>query len=612
MLYERQKALKPKTGAMLKKTKQVAMLKKQKRAIMLKKNKKGQVAIFLLMIFQLLFVLFAMTINIALTVHDKINLQNSVDLAALYGAKKQAEVLNAIAHINFQMRQSYKLLAWRFRILSTVTVVDHRDINNEWCPQNRYIGKSGQLTGSCESRYAACFSADLWGRGIKANRQNLCRNQAVRVEDPPEVELIFSTPWNAEASNRQMRLRDNMEESCNGESFINWLMTQVFLSHFRLDQKDRKMMIHAIYEASLKQGLGLAGESIKAGVESTLQKNLTFTNRRSDIDFKVFNSLQDPSAAPITDFLEPQNVFPVLEFLFFGGPDDACSNDDPSFSNQDLYPSKFDLNDEIIKAYIPYVNSWKPLFDYNQSSFSSERFISPLTLSYKKKPDFTVYYGVSVKLTQSRPQLFAPSSSLELKASAFAKPFGGRIGPKTIDPLALTPKPNYSRYPGDTHGLRDQDAHRDGYYLNKHEGDPHGNSWQFYDVNNYSDLASRDALATNTGPDFVLRLMELMAISPNIYDLLNYSISNNYMKTYFPKISGLIGGTFTAPGATVPGYIRGDFGPYSHYDGRNQSITVSSFVPFYFFPPGGGLNYWTTTPSGFEGTYGYNAAPPIL
>ena len=55
-------------------------------------------AIFVALIFQVLFVFFAMAINIGLVVHDKINLQNSVDLAAYYAASKQAEVLNVIAH----------------------------------------------------------------------------------------------------------------------------------------------------------------------------------------------------------------------------------------------------------------------------------------------------------------------------------------------------------------------------------------------------------------------------------------------------------------------------------------------------------------------------------
>jgi Flp pilus assembly protein TadG len=87
--------------------------------ILTRKNQKGQVAIFVALIFQVVFVFFALMINVGLLVHQKINLQHSTDLAAYYGAMKQAEQLNAIAHINFQMRQAWKLWTWRYRILGT-------------------------------------------------------------------------------------------------------------------------------------------------------------------------------------------------------------------------------------------------------------------------------------------------------------------------------------------------------------------------------------------------------------------------------------------------------------------------------------------------------------
>ena len=60
-----------------------------------------------------------MTINVGLFVHDKINLQNSVDLASYYAASKQAEVLNLMSHINFRMRQNWKLLAYRIRAIGS-------------------------------------------------------------------------------------------------------------------------------------------------------------------------------------------------------------------------------------------------------------------------------------------------------------------------------------------------------------------------------------------------------------------------------------------------------------------------------------------------------------
>ena len=66
-------------------------------------NSRGQAAIFVALIFNVLFVFFAMAINVGLVVHDKINLQNSADLAAYYAASKQAEMLNVIAHQNYQI-----------------------------------------------------------------------------------------------------------------------------------------------------------------------------------------------------------------------------------------------------------------------------------------------------------------------------------------------------------------------------------------------------------------------------------------------------------------------------------------------------------------------------
>src|SRR5688500_17817747 len=92
---------------------------KKSRIVLTRKNQKGQVAIFVALIFQVVFVFFALMINVGLLIHHKINLQHSTDLAAYYGTMKQAEQFNAIAHINFQMRQAWKLLTWRYRVLGT-------------------------------------------------------------------------------------------------------------------------------------------------------------------------------------------------------------------------------------------------------------------------------------------------------------------------------------------------------------------------------------------------------------------------------------------------------------------------------------------------------------
>ena len=651
-------------------------------------NNKGQIAIFLLLIFQLLFVLFAMTLNIALTVHDKINLQNSVDLAAIYGAKKQAEVLNAIAHINYQMRQNYKLLAWRYRILGSMTQMEGIPSSNSftWCPKPKPPGvnpspyydynctiphdddpcNTSPYSGYCDSNFTVCLSSDIWERGISPTHQNLCTNQKTTIPAPLPVPIIAGfLPINAAAAASQIAFTISATQSCKAESLINWLTAHLFLSQFRLDQKDRKMMIQAIYNATLKEGQDLDGESIEEGARKTFEKNLTWVNKQnfSPAIFKTFNPLEDKEFDDSDPLLQALNIFPSLEYLYFGSSSGTlCSNlghmytdDDPAHSSNPFL--LLSTSDPVIANYRAFVTQWNWLFRHNAVSAPTETFISPLTLGYTKNPAVRVYYGVSVVLPhQSVHQLFSPFSStpLTLKASAFAKPFGGRIGPKKDKDKLIEPqidvlssgalrhqwnmKPNYTRFPGDNWGLIHREAHRGGpndYYLHKKEGWDGGGSNPF-SVNHYADLTNRDPLAANApGPSggnhlFILRMMELMALSPDLFDVLNYSISNNYMDTYFPKICKLIGqggnncnpnqvvkidGSHFSGTPPIEGHIRGDFG-YPHtrdYADLNKThlSNPSPLSPFFFFPDTVKFGRASHNP-GFAGHHGLGNKPPYL
>ena len=288
---------------------------------MLIKNKRGQIAIFVVLVFQFLFILFAMTINIALVVHDKINFQNSLDLAAYYGAKQQSEVLSAMAHINYQMRQNWKLLAWRYRILGTLLQGKGggNDPNNYWCPQND--GSSSAPSYSCISNdcrlgdpapntqevtqcknscdttrtlpygnycdlnYFVCISNKVWNRGIGTSTQNLCIKKGVHIPsitDPisvggldPSMTVLVGT-----ATDITNKLRYDANWTCPMEGGLNWLMTQIFLTHFRLDQGDRKTMLREIYKKTLQEGKDLDGKSIFEGAKKVFLKNLTEANKK--------------------------------------------------------------------------------------------------------------------------------------------------------------------------------------------------------------------------------------------------------------------------------------------------------------------------------------------
>ncbi|MGI9548893.1 MAG: hypothetical protein ACR2M7_02795, partial [Bdellovibrionales bacterium] len=281
-----------------------------------------------------------------------------------------------------------------------------------------------------------------------------------------------------------------------------------------------------------------------------------------------------------------------------------------------------------------FYNNNKPLFDLNGLlPLNPRQNLANLTIGYTKKKNLTAYYAIKAELPfRTAPQLFSPRPSekrITLKGSAFAKAFGGQIGPdksadKILEPQIIGPnvsvadiannfnniQPNYSRFPGDRWGLIDQQLHNNTdetaflkktslpdpsvhtpYYLQGYFG-----LYNSYDPLFYFDEPGK---SPEEKAYHFLRIMELMAVFPDTFDIIHYSISNNYMETYFRKICKLIGQSgqecrasqaepivFQTGDSSLPAFIRGDFGyPNSElYRGQNEqrSGINNSFVPFFF------------------------------
>ena len=592
------------------------------------KNSKGQMAIFFVLIFQILFILFAMTLNVALVVHDKINLQNSLDLAAMYGSKKQAEVLNAIAHINYQMRQNYKLLAWRYRVLGSLTLKNQSiGIPDAWCPKgggglsndsncranaddSPFCNNSIYPNNYCDKQFFICISSPIWLRGV-GGTTDYCKKTTTTIPRIPDVPVIAPFfPLNQANTQRNKLARDRVGDNCENETGTSSLITQIFLTHFRLDQKDRKIMIQAIYNKTLKLGRDLDGNSIDAGAEKVFRKNLTYTNRKNYNPPTFYNSF---NGKDFKEFLKPLNIFPILQYLEIGGKGNNCTG---TVKDHTSPADDGGLFSEFYREFNTY-------FRYNENRrFTPDNHFGILTLGYKKNADLTLYYGAKAEFPYSNVlQLFSPGTSVfVLKSSSFAKPFGGRIGPDEeadkilkaqIDFAALGPglseqsivnlQPNYSRYPGDKWGLIDVDIHKiGGKAFLKKTAHPDTEVPTPYDISLFDHLnvsTRADPLASaDNNPDHFLRIMELMAVFPDVFDITHYSISNNYMETYFDKICSLIGQNnrkcdprrreaISFPSRHIA-YIRGDFGyPDSlGYLQKNLQSTkiANSFVPFFF------------------------------
>ena len=646
-------------------------------------NAKGQIAIFVVLIFQVLFILFAMTINIALVVHDKINFQNSLDMAVYYGAKQQAEVLNAMAHINYQMRQNWKLLAWRYRILGTLA--QHQGWPSSsgpkeyWCPQNSFgnvdcanVPPGTQqacnqaqsrlpYTGNyCDRQYFSCISADLWKRGIDTSTspgQNLCTKKAVNI---PAVEPLQTVPsagfmaFTQLASSGVDQLIDEVNKSCPKEKTLNWLMTQFFLTHFRLDQRDRKSMIREIFNRSLKLGKDLDGKSIFEGAKKVFFNNLSSANRKNvqslpDYGLKDFNSFQDENFDSI---FKPVDVWPVLQFMDFGQnqQNQQCISfnvkrhynpENTNMNFQTLFNQmKINLNTHVLESHLGAAQKYLFQFNYGQNAFKRSVSgggdpIKSLILGFVKNKEKTLYYGLTGALKYlPQNQIFSLilTPNIELKGSAFAKAFGGRFGPQPHQMDHLIPvhypgastqipsssvnvvllQPNHSRWPGDKWGLIARELHYNNQsnpysnFLNKRPDYPQTRQRaysieSFFHLIFYSGLADDPLsrpLDSTMGSTF-MRMMELMALYPDVYDLSYYSIAGNYMQTYFPRICKLLKGGDCQTNARnkianlhFESYIRGDFGwpETDYYISKNQSEKRVDLSIAPYFLKGGDYN----------------------
>jgi hypothetical protein len=81
------------------------------------KNQQGQMTIFLAVTLIIIITCLAFVVNVGLFVKAKINLQNAVDAAAFAGASVQARQLSHAAHLNWEMRNTYKEWMFKYYVL---------------------------------------------------------------------------------------------------------------------------------------------------------------------------------------------------------------------------------------------------------------------------------------------------------------------------------------------------------------------------------------------------------------------------------------------------------------------------------------------------------------
>lgn len=558
----------------------VMMMQKKKLFAKLFKNQKGQVALFVALIFQVLFAFFAMLINVGLLVHHKINLQNSVDLAAYYGAMKQAEILNFVAHTNYQIRQSWKLLSYRYRHIGNFGYLAYQGIEDN----TNSVGVD--LPTFCTLYYPFTHM-----NPSDSTKENYCKDneRAMSIPLPGKPSFVSGNfvvnPFIAFQSgviNFSEAVRQQVKSDCAQKSPLSIYSLYRFIFAYKLDVYNRKKILYKMANRMSKSTddfKDFDGESVKEGVEKTLKNNLTYQNKEAkDLEIKFFNSMGAGECRSLggdempPGWLNEISVYPVYQAFVgvcHGGtsvnyvPRLINANGFDPANEPDLTGSPFWPN---IKGMNPYVQ------EPDGSNPAQKMWKS--TLGFEKNPWCMSYVGVEAKTTPQIP--FSPFGQVTLRAKAYAKPFGGSVGPwykkqwsqsskmsdqgddvEKISPTRIIPpdsfadtsdprlRADYPRYIGDDIGTKSRmNITQFNSVIKKHySGMQMDLRWwdEIVDPNRWIDSPGTDGdiLAWDidkNSPPPVMRDAELAVIAPTNFDAAYFSIEPDFYRNYYLRL----------------------------------------------------------------------------
>lgn len=434
------------------------------RFVLTRKNQKGQVAIFVALIFQVIFIFFALLINVGLLVHHKINLQQSTDLAAYYGAMKQAEVMNTIAHVNFQIKQAWKLLTWRYRILGTFGLApggggptqkfpfqsistgtgtwqfeyNGRDLTNTRCTGSPDFLVDGEYVGMQDIPFFCIGHAgfDNW----IARTESTCNLDCANLRQPRRINRIpvpSGSPLSGDGGvglavqAALNQANNNIQTQCEALSTLGASQLAVFLSSYILEIQQRTKTVEMLAKdlsLSPEEMLDIEGKKIIDGTLRTFKNNLTEANLRGfeeDADFLSATGFHNNQCTFQDGRQGGVEWLKRIEYNFInyfvhnciytpGGPNNGA-NYRPENVYDDSTPSGLgsafsslpaNIRDTVLSLLVP-----------GQGH----------VVGYEKNPHCVEYYAVRASAEPNIP--FLPLKKIKLNAVAFAKPFGGTIGP---------------------------------------------------------------------------------------------------------------------------------------------------------------------------------------
>ncbi len=584
---------------------------------------KGQITIFVAFVFMVLFTLFGMTISMGMFVHDKINLQNATDLASYYVATKQAEMLTAIAHSNYQIRQSWKLAAFRYRVIGngarTEGSLFHPGLGNNATGftnnHNTYKPAQVFVKGNTWIPPRICIGAAHMFKELYDD--NACSTIDFKVDYLSGVSARVLGGIIGQTNDHTTAANISIHQTCSGTSYVNWWFANTIVGSHKLEQRDRRAVIHALAKnLALPITLGgmrdLEGKSVYEGAKKTFLFNLSESNRedRNAASIEFINSMEGLSPE---QWLNPIYINTIIPYSIFE-QSSSCSE------RLETHASSVGVNAVLASGNGAGARAFKKVLDpdnqieyYGFLGAHSDEFLN-LSLGVEKNPWYMVYNKATGRAV-SKPLFLNDIFGLgiNINAIAYSKPFGGRIGPwyksqwssgsfesnsgyrtdsllpprvsrgdlaKIQDPLDKTLFPNYSRFPGDKQGLTTKASMvAAGQIIGAwgiHGTSKTSLSHYYRATYSYTNDSYNDPLAQNifnpSGPwEAFNRRLEIAAIAPDIFDMTYYTIVPGFYDYFIDGPNGKLKDWLPVPdGVEVRGDIGSYEGPMVNFDIQDQ------------------------------------------
>jgi len=415
-------------------------------------KKQGQISILIVLSFIPLFTLFAFVVNIGMLVHAKIALQNAADLAAVAGAATQARQLTAISHVNYMMRQTYKLFLARYYGLGNYLL--------------KCFPKDGAIPSTFNGTQSGCqypgegvtstnpfnfINTESNGTGdfpgapvvciVPEKESSVCQLAGqIQVAKPPNFPGCGASPICAVLQQAAQQIQNIQSFKCASNKFLNYEIASRWLYSVPDPDPNPNAKIIASVDGKLDglvTGLGLVPEQIL-----NIQRIRTLASYINQdprvVNDSNYKSIEDNAK----DYASIERTMQAFKTAYGNLNSKVFSN----IEMTELLPTPPMLVLKEVKGQIDL-----PVVVYgeaqggtnaNGSDKDCERSLRVVSarvyFGVYKEPSPEVFYAV--KLKAKARLLFNPfplrgnpdPDGVELEAIAAAKPFGSRIGPAIL------------------------------------------------------------------------------------------------------------------------------------------------------------------------------------